>query len=130
MVVVRLVLLLLCGGCATSATSATSAAFPVQWDVARLQPPKQYRTHWRKMEQCSGLRRSFDVVRWYVAFGKLSVYGKWAGALTWVKTDQIVIQAAFVDVDYIVEHEILHILLQQPGHPTPPFGKCSASHIL
>jgi len=126
MVAIRLALLLLCGGCATSAT------FPAAWDVAQLHPPKKYRVHWRKMEQCSGIRRSFDRVRWYVAFGELDHYGGWAGALAWPGTDQVVIQAAFVDVTYIVEHEILHLLLHQthPAHPVPPFEKCSASYIL
>ncbi len=126
MVVVRLVLLLLlCGGCATS-----SATFPAAWDVIPLHPPKQYRAHWQKMEECSGLQRSFDAVRWYVAFGELKIYGKWAGALAWWSTDQIVVQAAFIDVDYILEHEILHLLVHQSGHPSPPFEKCSASYIL
>jgi len=117
--------LLLCMGCATG-----GAVFDSSWQAVKMDPPPRYQEHWRAMEVCSGLRGSFAEVRWYIAFGDLRIDGEWTGAVSWMNHRQIVIRAALIDVDYMVRHEILHILVNEPGHPSPPFVLCAPLSVL
>jgi hypothetical protein len=41
----------------------------------------------------------------------------------WEDNHTIYISAAWIDNEMVVRHEMLHDLINRPGHPNPPFGQ-------
>jgi hypothetical protein len=112
----RCPLLLLLGACDWFGPSMPDGAVP-------FDPPAVYREWWAKTESCSGQRGSFDRVEWWVieAHGFECSSGMCAGH--WDGNHGIVIARDWVEDPSIVRHEMLHDLLDDGGHPSPPFGK-------
>ncbi|MBL8987014.1 MAG: hypothetical protein JNJ80_12140 [Gemmatimonadetes bacterium] len=109
---VRWVFLLgLAAGCAF----APEGAIPIE-------PPPRYRDWWAATEVCSGRRGDFARIEWAIVPGRGfacptgTCVGRWEG-------DRIYLAEAFRDHELVVRHEILHALLDRPGHPDPPFGR-------
>ena len=91
-------------------------------DAYALIPPPEYRAAWQQVEDCSGLRGDFSRVRWFAVPGHrfLCSVG-WCDGL-WTPPHNIYIseeQALNSDNNdyFIARHEMLHDLLQVPGHP-------------
>lgn len=100
--------------------------------------PPEFRMYWKKMEDCSGLRRDFSDIHWFrlrntinftygpgghVYMGAYDEYGNGQGKSR-------ILLADFVwDIEGAVSHEILHALGHDRGydtHPASRFGPESA----
>jgi hypothetical protein len=89
---------------------------------ARLDPPAEFLAWWSKTEQCSGLHANFARVQWYVVPGDSFSCpgGRCVGH--WEDDHTIYIAEDWLDNEMVVRHEMLHDLIDRPGHPDPPFG--------
>lgn len=89
-----------------------------------------YRELWDRVETCSGLSGKMSRVQWFVVPGyEIECNGLSCSGL-WVSPHKIYLSESIVHDslrDYsTVRHEILHDLLQRPGHPAQ-FEKCGLS---
>lgn len=91
-------------------------------DAVAFTPPASYRTWWEKTEACSGVRGSFDRVRWFLVPGDgfACPGGRCAGR--WETNHTIYVAEGWRDHEMVVRHEMLHDLIGHGGHPDPPFG--------
>jgi hypothetical protein len=91
--------------------------------ATRIPTTAQYRSWWSHLETCSGLSGNIDAVRFYSAD---SISGQAVG-LT-VMGDgptRVYLVSLFVADSLVVQHEMMHALLQRPGHPAQYFnGPC------
>lgn len=93
-----------------------------------IEAPAAYRAAWAKVEECSGLSGTFDRVRWYaVPQTPFPCFGRVCRGV-WVEPHNIYIAEGFLDESgneyFTVRHEILHDLVQRPGHPEV-FSTCN-----
>jgi hypothetical protein len=83
--------------------------------------PTEYLTWWDRTSACSELSGSMAKVEWYVVPGAATfptAEGEKVGIR--VKTGdriQIVLAGQYQMHEMVVRHEMLHALLNQPGHP-------------
>lgn len=106
------------------------ARLPKSYDAVPMKPPLRYLEHWQAMEQCTGRFKSFYDVKWFVAFGNLRLEsGLWMGGRAYPVRKWIVMRASFVDVDYLVQHEIIHILMPEVKNHVVPFGVCAPKYV-
>ena len=94
--------------------------------AVRIEPTTQYAQWWSDIEACSGMWGSLSGVRFYVLPGyDFPVNGKdfWG---YWIETgNKIVVAAAHAGDKKLVEHEMMHALLQTGLHPALYFnGVC------
>jgi len=88
-------------------------------------PPDTYRTWWAEIKACAQLSGDLSRIQWYEVPG--STYdcptrpGGCAG--WWRPPHSIYLAQAWLDYRPIVEHEMLHDLLQRSDHP-PVFQTC------
>lgn len=105
------------------AACAGAAAFAPP-DAEPFTPPVVYRTWWLAVEACSGLQGDFESVQWFVVPTGGQVVdptGRPVRAL-WVRAgNRIILQAADTAQPHTPQHEMLHALLQLPGHPREYF---------
>ncbi len=96
-------------------------AFEPQGDRP-IEPPAKFRTWFAKTEACSGLSGEFQRIRWFVVDGAGfdCPGGKCVGR--WNDDHRIFIAGDYLDNELVVRHEMLHDLIDHPGHPDPPFG--------
>ncbi|HEU4682658.1 MAG TPA: hypothetical protein VFS51_12970 [Gemmatimonadales bacterium] len=87
-----------------------------------LDPPPIYREWWAKTEACSGRTGNFDRVRWSVVEGRSFSCSSGECAGHWRTDHHIFLASDWVMDEMVVRHEMLHDLLDRPGHPDPPFG--------
>jgi hypothetical protein len=85
-------------------------------------PPAEYRKWFDETQACSGLKGSFDRIKWYTIEGTDfdCPSGRCVGR--WNDDHSIFVASAWVDNELVVRHEMLHDLIGHPGHPDPPFG--------
>ncbi len=90
----------------------------------RFTPPATYRAWWAETEACTGRTGSFDAVRWHrVPAVESTPFFRWEGRLIaglW-HGQSIFLSDSLLDLKALVQHEIVHALIQQPGHPDNPF---------
>lgn len=81
-------------------------------------PPTVYREWWAQVEACSGTTGNFSAVRWYTrdAFDRPSKV-----ATSDYATQSVVLLPSIIEDGMAVRHEMLHLLLKQPGHPVEYF---------
>ena len=95
-------------------------------EVVPLTPPSEYRDYWAKMERCSGRTGNFARVKWQVSFAG-DAYSFPCPAYTggcvgyWSHDHTITLAPVSATVESVVEHEILHELLNSGQHPQVPF---------
>jgi len=87
-----------------------------------MTPPAEYREWWAKTEACSGLSGDFDQVQWSGVPGDGFKCSTGTCAGHWEPDHHIYLAQDWTTNEMVVRHEMLHDLLQRPGHPDPPFG--------
>lgn len=91
-------------------------------DAERIEPPAIYRTWWARTEQCSGRSGSMARVQWFLVPGHAFQCPTGTCAGRWEDNHSIYIAEDWLEHEMVVRHEMLHELLNAPGHPDPPFG--------
>jgi hypothetical protein len=88
-------------------------------------PPAVYRTWWNAIEACAGLWADFDRVEWYKVPGADYPCPAYEGRCDgwWQPAHAIYLAYRWHDDRHLVEHEMLHDLLQRGDHP-PVFQAC------
>lgn len=97
------------------------SSFDPQGD-SPYEAPAVYRTWWSKTQACSGKAASFDKIKWNVVEGNSFPCKSGQCVGHWESNGNIYIASEWVDNEMVVRHEMLHALLDKPGHPNPPFG--------
>ncbi len=122
-------------GCAPTASRAAPLALSriiseyraIEFEFKNLQqfsPPESYAMWFREAQTCSGLSRSYEAIFWQVADEIRGSDGGYAAGL-WTPPDTITLHRSFINRRSTLKHEMLHYLLQEPKHPSPPFGVCN-----
>ncbi len=86
-----------------------------------FQPPAAFRVWWAKTEACSGRRADFDRIEWLVVEGPSFPCKSGQCVGHWESNHRIWIAREWIDDEMVVRHEMLHDLIDKPGHPAP-FG--------
>jgi hypothetical protein len=106
----RLSLLVLLFGCLDAFAPAGAAPFT---------PPAAYRTWWTAIAACAGIAADFERVDWYQvpdsSYPCPAYDGRCGG--WWQPPHTIYLAAAWLSDRRLVEHEMLHDLLQRGDHP-------------
>lgn len=87
-------------------------------DIVEFEAPAWYADTWVALELCTGLDGTFHRVRWFrTTTARLIPFrGKNYRGLANVAWYRIIIAWPFVDSSSLVQHEIIHLLLGEPGH--------------
>ena len=90
-----------------------------------LTPPAAYRVWWTEIERCAGLWGDFDRVEWYEVPGSTYACPAHEGRCDgwWRSPHTIYVDQSQLYDRPLVEHEMLHDLLQRGDHP-PVFQAC------
>ena len=90
-----------------------------------LTPPAAYRVWWTEIERCAGLWGDFDRVEWYEVPGSTYTCPAHEGRCDgwWRSPHTIYVAQSQLYDRPLVEHEMLHDLLQSGDHP-PVFQAC------
>jgi hypothetical protein len=118
----KALLLILAAALLTACTDITGPQ-PQVYGTTPIPITAQYRAWWTHLESCSGLSGNIDAVRFFAAD---SISQQDVG-LTVTKDgrSKIYLVSLFVSDSLIVQHEMMHALLQRPGHPAQYFnGPC------
>lgn len=88
-------------------------------------PPAVYQTWWSAIEACAGLWGNFDRLEWYEVAGTDYPCPSYEGRCDgwWQPPHAIYLAHRWRDDRQLVEHEMLHDLLQRGDHP-PVFQAC------
>lgn len=112
----------LLGGCGTVSGPGGSVPFDP--------PADAYRVYWQADLDCAGIAGSPDgwrVIRWWEAppdgEGKLDCGGTPAYGC-WVPRHDIYLLASTANDAYVIRHEMLHDLLNDPTHTEPAWTSC------
>lgn len=101
---------------------------PLSHGVARrLTPypdPDALRAAWDYARSCSGAepQAGHDFAQMTVLVTPLLLEGRHHIKARWSEGDTIVVDSASVGVPWVIRHEMLHALLQNPDHPMEPFA--------
>jgi len=91
-------------------------------------PPAVYRAWWSAIAACAGITGDFDRVEWYQvrdsSYPCPAYEGRCAG--WWKPPHDIYLAEAWRGDRQLVEHEMLHDLLQRGDHP-PVFEACGVA---
>ncbi|HYK81603.1 MAG TPA: hypothetical protein VEU55_00540 [Gemmatimonadales bacterium] len=96
--------------------------------ATEFSPPAVYRTWWAEIAACAGLSGDFAAIDWYQVVGTSYSCPAYEGSCSgwWQPPHTIYLAAAWVNDRQLVEHEMLHDLLQRGDHP-PVFQACGVS---
>jgi len=88
-------------------------------------PPDIYRTWWAEIEACAQLSGDLSRIEWYEVPGSRYDCPTYpSGCAGWWQSPHTIYMAqAWVNDRRVVEHEMLHDLLQRSDHP-PVFRTC------
>ena len=106
---------------ALCAATLGCSAFEPEGDMP-FEPPATYREWWNKTQACSGRAADFDRIRWSVIEGNSFPCKSGQCVGHWESSHHIWIAKEWVSNEMVVRHEMLHDLLDEGGHPNPPFG--------
>jgi hypothetical protein len=104
-----------------TAAAGACSGFDPEGDTP-LEPLEVYREWWAKTEACSGRKADFDRIRWSVVEGRSFPCESGQCVGHWESSHHIWIAREWMTNEMVVRHEMLHDLLDKPGHPNPPFG--------
>lgn len=93
--------------------------------AAPFNPPASYRAWWAAMEACAGTTGDFDRVAWYAVEGSSYPCPAYDGRCEgwWQPPHTVYIAQTLLGDRRLVEHEMLHDLLERGDHP-PLFQAC------
>jgi hypothetical protein len=92
----------------------------------RLDPLPSYSQWWVELEECVGLQRDFDAIRWFTG-ESITVDDRPAYGL-WVAPDMIIMKRFYVTSETAVKHEMLHHLSRGSlSHDHPYFTSCTVA---
>jgi hypothetical protein len=90
-------------------------------------PPRQlFRVWWQRMEACAQVAAPMDQVEWYAVPGDRFATPDGPRWGWWSPPHTIYIAEAHLSDEALVEHEMLHDLLQTGAHPAP-FQTCGVA---
>jgi len=106
---------LVLGGCSYEPTPTLPAG------AVSFTAPSEYATWWSRTSQCSELTGSMAKVEWYVV-PDVATFATDEGEKVGIRVKtgdriQIVLAGQYQRHEMVVRHEMLHALLNQPGHP-------------
>lgn len=86
-------------------------------------PDSVYAVWWQRMEACAGLTAPLDRVEWYEVPGNEFATPEGLRWGWWSPPHTIYIATPYLEDEWLVEHEMLHDLLQTGEHPAT-FESC------
>lgn len=91
-------------------------------------PPPVYQAWWAEIAACAGLSGDLAAIDWYQVSGWNYPCPAYEGRCSgwWQPPHSIYLAAGWLDDRRLVEHEMLHDLLQRGDHP-PVFQACGVS---
>ena len=91
-------------------------------------PPAAYGTWWAEIESCAGISGDFATIEWYEVPGSSYSCPAYDGECAgwWQPPHTIYLAETRVHDRLLVEHEMLHDLLQRGDHP-PVFQTCGVA---
>jgi len=94
------------------------------WEI---EPPGMYHAWWQEVEECVGQRRDMEPVTWYVvaADSFLTPSGWFVGYWRADQNAVYITESEKWSEWHTVKHEMLHAILRDGSHPSPPFGVCA-----
>lgn len=106
-------------GCSTDSLSALPDG------AEAFTPPAEYQAWWASTEGCSAINGNFSRIKWYVVPG-VSTFATEEGEKVGIRIKSgddvsIVVAGNYVEHEMVVRHEMLHALLNKPGHPPEYF---------
>lgn len=112
--------------CVVAACRSTTEPLPPNAEL--FEPPAVFARWWTMTEACSGRSGDLAAVQWYrVPTSGVPLGGEWIAGYYEPRENRIVLAAEQVDNGAAVRHEMLHSLLQVPGHPRAEFLEACAS---
>ncbi|HVH10350.1 MAG TPA: hypothetical protein VM736_11185 [Gemmatimonadales bacterium] len=93
--------------------------------AVEFSPPPAYRAWWTAIEECARIWGDFGRIEWYQVPGPSYPCPAYEGSCRgwWQPPHTIYIAAQSLNDAQLVEHEMLHDLLQRGDHP-PVFAAC------
>lgn len=82
-----------------------------------LTPAAVYATWWQRMETCAGITALLDRIEWYEVPGDQFATPDGPRWGWWAPPHTIYIATTHLQDEWLVEHEMLHDLLQTGAHP-------------
>lgn len=115
---------LLLTGCASSMVYE-----PTFNRAQEVQPVAKYTDWFHEVEECTGKVGGMWRIHWYVMPDTHFSCGPTIWAIgCYIKTrggdHEIFIASDRLDDSEVIKHELIHFLIQKPGHPEPPFEMC------
>lgn len=112
------------------AVAASWACRPVgpPADAREYHPPAVYQRWWQSTEQCAGRTGNLNDLRWFSTPGSAMLHkGQTVSGYWSMQGNFIVLAEDHIRHGQVVRHEMLHALLNSPGHPREAFlGDCAA----
>lgn len=114
------------------ASMVTACGF-VPEDGEPFDPPPVFDQWWLATEQCAGQQHDPTGVSWFTVTGaafscpsESSLCAGW-----WTPDRQIYIADEWLEVEWLIRHEMMHDITGGGGHPSPPFDTpCDPELIL
>lgn len=94
-----------------------------KWEV--LDPPAVYQRWYDAVAECAGVRHAnVNRITWELADSLNTPPGSREVLGAWEPPHTIRLRREYRNVEWVVQHEMLHDLLQTGEEPAPPFGTC------
>ena len=112
-----------------SVSSVTIVEEVLYFNLEPVVPQQPFRNWWKEMETCTGIQKSFDDVRWFVANVIFDVV-EGPGLMIWgsyynTPPEIIVVRnQTLAALEDTVKHETLHHLLWGTDHEEEVFAHC------
>lgn len=114
---------------------------PLPCGAERFTPPDIYRRWWGEVEECSGRTAGFDSITWYFVGDDTTQTFRSTTAehpsepqevcgLAIPESGIVVVAKGMLGNEYVLRHEILHILANTPRHPPEIFGPGAPCYCL
>ena len=97
------------------------------FDLDPVIPQAQFRSWWAEMEECTGISKPYDEIRWHVAdaiWNIIDGFSAW-GMYYLVPAEIIIVRNQTLEqLEHTVKHETLHHLVQNTDHDEETFVRC------
>ena len=77
----------------------------------------EYAIYWQETENCSGLHGRLNAINWFMIPGRYFIDDRGNKAVgLWRSDGNIYIAEPYIDAPHVIRHEMLHALINHPGH--------------